>query len=400
MPPDLEAIRRAFPALDSSFAFLENAGGSQVPGVVADAVREHMISNYVQLGAGYPRSQKATEIVDQAHTFIETLVNAGSIGKVILGPSTTALTHMLANAYSEQIIPGDEVIIAVTNHEANAGPWDRLRRFGAKVHLWPVDQDTFHCSLESLQELLSAKTKLVALPHVSNLLGQVVDLEPIVDLCHQVGAKVIVDGVAYAPHRAIDVQKWGVDWYVFSTYKVYGPHMAALFGRNEALAGIRGPNHFFIADDAVPYKFELGGASHEGCAGLVALQSYLAFLAETESCNRATIEKAFGLMGELESPLQSKLVSFLRTVPDVRVVGSVGDSVGTVSFVSRSRNCEEIVRHVQSRKIGIRSGHMYAYRLCQSLGIPVETGVVRASLVHYNSLNEIDRLIDALEEIL
>lgn len=400
MPPDIAAIRKAFPALNTSFAFLENAGGSQVPGVVADAVREHMISNYVQLGAGYLLSQNATEMVDRAHAFIETLVNADSAGRVILGPSTTALTHMLANAYSEQIIPGDEVIIAVTNHEANAGPWDRLRRFGAKVHLWPVDPDSFSCSLDSLEPLLSRNTKLVALPHVSNLLGQVVDLKPIVDRCHEVGAKVIVDGVAYAPHRAIDVQKWGVDWYVFSTYKVYGPHMAALFGRNEALAGIRGPNHFFIADEAVPYKFELGGASHEGCAGLVALHSYLAFLADTESCTRATIETAFGLMGELESPLQAKLVSFLKRIPDVKVVGSQGDSVGTVSFVSHSRSCEEIVRHVQSREIGIRSGHMYAYRLCQSLGIPVETGVVRASLVHYNTEEEIDRLINALEEIL
>jgi len=402
-PPSADQIRSWFPALQSSFAYLENAGGSQVPGVVPEAITRYMQTDYVQLGAGYSQSQRATETVDAAHAYIAEFVNAGDVGKVVLGPSTTALCHILAGAYSEILKPGDEVIIAETNHEANAGPWARLERFGVVVRTWPVDPETFQCSLSSLEDLLNGRTKIVALPHVSNLLGHIVDVKAVCDLAHAAGARVVADGVAYAPHRLIDVQAWGVDWYVYSTYKVFGPHLAVLYGRNEAFAEITGPNHFFIDRTAVPYKFELGGVSHEACAGLLASQSYFAFLGASDQFDRQALIAAFNLIRTLEAPLQERLVSYLRSKEGVQIIGagtSEENSVGTISFISNRIPSDKISAHTDTKNIGIRYGHMYAYRLCQALKIPVEPGVTRASLVHYNTMSEIDRLIEALDEVL
>ena len=401
--PDRETIRSWFPALASEFAFLENAGGSQVPRVVADAIRDYMLSDYVQLGAGYSQSIRATASVADAHAFIELSMNATGIGKVVLGNSTTALLHILANAYAEVWESGDEVIIAETNHEANAGPWVMLEKQGIVIKTWPVNPATFQCDLESLESLMTERTKIVAFPHVSNLLGEVVDVKAITELVHRHGAKVVVDGVAYAPHRAIDVAEWGVDWYVYSTYKVYGPHMAALFGTFDSFEPLTGPNHFFIPKDFVPYKFELGSISHEGCAGLLALWPYLQFLAGTEDKNRHTIVKAFEAMEALELPLKNRLISYLRSKAAVRIIGLAdeGDqSVGTISFVHERMTSSEIVAKIDTRAIGIRYGHMYAVRLCEALDIDLAEGVVRVSLVHYNTMDEIERLIAAFEEIL
>jgi cysteine desulfurase family protein (TIGR01976 family) len=398
--PNRGAVRAWFPALQCDFAFLENAGGSQVPGAVADAVRDYMRSCYVQLGAGYPHANEADRVVAEAHAFIEEFVGAGDAGKVVLGPSTTALTNILAHAYAETLRPGDEIVIAVTNHEANAGPWARLERRGATIRWWPVDPDTLTCRLETLRELLNERTRIVALPHVSNLLGQVADLRAVTDLAHAAGARVVADGVAYAPHRTVDVAEWGVDWYVYSTYKVYGPHMAALYGRHEAFAEIEGPNHFFIPRDSIPYKFELGGVDHEGCAGLLALRSYLRFLAGRDEDGRETILAATRAMEALERPLTDALVAGLRARPSFRLLLPEGaDNVGTVSFLHPSIPSAEVAHQVIRRGIGIRHGHMYAWRLCEALGIEPTDGVVRISLLHYNTPEEVDRVLAALDGV-
>lgn len=404
--PDLDLIRAQFPSLDDKFAFLENAGGSQVPAVVADAIRDYMLSSYVQTGAGYKRSVEATETVERAHAFINRVMNGEGIGDVVLGPSTTQLITMMAECYSRRLEPGDRIIVAETGHEANIGPWWNLRRFGIEVNLWRVDPETLQCSMDELRHLLAdGKTKIVAFPHVSNLLGEVVNVAAITNAAHEAGARVVVDGVAYAPHRLIDVKRWNVDWYCYSTYKVYGPHMGALYGRHDAIEDLTGPNHFFIPKDAVPYKFELGGACHEGCAGLVALGGYLTFLAGAEGeSTRSVIERAFNRMEDLELPLQRALIEFLTSKPGVRVVGpaSAGlERVPTVSFTKEGRRSADIVSEIDATgKFGIRNGNMYAYRMCKSIGLDVDDGVVRVSLVHYNSVDEVRRLAGVLDSLI
>jgi cysteine desulfurase family protein (TIGR01976 family) len=402
---DRHAIRRWFPALAGDTVFFENAGGSQVPACVADRIREYMVTCYVQLGAGYPLSVVASRLVDDAHELVRVLFN-GTDGEVILGPSTSALIQMLADCYASVLEPGREVIVARTGHEANLGPWKRLERIGVRVTWWELDTATFTCPLDRLETLLTGRTALVAFPHVSNLLGDIVDVRAITDLAHEAGARVVVDGVAYAPHRAMDVDGWGVDWYAYSTYKVYGPHMASMWGSSEALAELTGPNHFFVAVDDVPHKFELGGVNHEGCAGILGVAEYLGFLAggaAPENLDRVVVERAFARMTELELPLQEKLIGYLRSRDDLRIIGPDTDDasrVATVSFVHSTRSSRSITEAVDASGIAIRHGHMYAYHLCEALGLDPDDGVVRVSMVHYNTPEEVDRLIEMLDKIL
>jgi cysteine desulfurase family protein (TIGR01976 family) len=404
--PELrDRIRSAFPALAGDTVFLENAGGSQVPAVVADRIRDYMLSSYVQLGAGYGLSQEATELVDEAHDFVRLLFN-GSDGEVILGPSTSALLQMLATSYSKILTPGDEIVVAQIGHEANIGPWKKLAPFEIELKWWEMDPSDFTSPLDRLAELLSDRTALVALPHVSNLLGEILDVPAITELAHRAGARVVVDGVAYAPHRAMDVTAWDVDFYAYSTYKLYGPHMAALWASRDALSELQGPNHFFIPDEEVSYKFELGGVCHEGCAGILGLRDYLGQLAgvgEQGALDRTAVEHAFELMTACELPLQARLVEYLQSRPDVRIIGPNHGGrkrVGTISFVHDNKTSREITEVVDNSGIAIRNGHMYAYHLCEALGMDPEDGVVRVSLVHYNTPDEIEGLIEVLDQAL
>ena len=402
---DRERIRAQFPALAGDMVYLENAGGSQVPAIVADSIRDYMLTSYVQLGAGYPLSHRATELVDEAHDFVRLMMN-GEDGHVILGSSTSALLLMLAGCYARVLDEGAEIVVARTGHEANVGPWKKLASLGLELRWWEMDADTFECPLSDLENLLSDRTALVAFPHVSNLLGDIVDIERVTSLAHEAGARVVVDGVAYAPHRAIDVSGWNVDWYAYSTYKVYGPHMAALWGRRDALAELPGPNHFFVPDEELPYKFEVGGANHEGCAGILGLRDYLANLVgetDPQALDRPAIERAFEIMTACELPLQARLIEYLQSRDDVRIIGPTDDGVsrvGTISFVHDSKSSAEITAAVDRSGIGIRHGHMYAYHLCEAAGLDPEDGVVRTSLVHYNTLEEIERLIEVFEAVL
>jgi cysteine desulfurase family protein (TIGR01976 family) len=417
--PTIDEIRDRFPSLAAARdVFLDNAGGSQVPATVATAIRDYMLSSYVQLGADYATSRRATQTVADAHELVELLFNAGGAGgaggagRAILGSSTTSLCLMLADCYARAGAGDrDEIVIAETAHEANAGPWARLADRGFIVRTWPMDPDTTELRLDDLRPLLSDRTRIVAFPHVSNILGRVEDAAAITALAHEHGARVVVDGVAYAPHRAMDVRAIGADWYVYSTYKVFGPHMAALFGAHDAIAELDGPNHAFIPRDDVPYKFEPGGPSHEGCAGLLGLWPYLATLAGADPVDdpsRTVIERAFDAIRDRETHLQTIAMDRIATLPGVRLVGPHdrdASRVSTISFVHESIPSREIAVAANRQGFGIRYGHFYAHRLCARLAQhgtlhDVEDGVVRVSLLHYNTEAELEGLADCLETIL
>lgn len=408
-----EELRACFPAIQSNAdVLLDNAGGSQIPRQVAKAIHDYMINTYVQLGADYETSRKSTSTVERAHDFINLFMNGTGIGQIILGSSTTVLCNMLADCYARAPLDKrDEIIVAETAHEANAGPWYRLADRGFKVHMWKFSDSECKLELEDLSALLSDRTRIVAFPHVSNVLGRIEDARAIVEMTHQAGARVVIDGVAYAPHRAIDVAHLKADWYVYSTYKVFGPHMSAMFGTHDAIEELKGPNHFFIPDDEVAYKFEPGGASHEGCAGLLGLWSYLATVCgktEKSEPQREYIETAYSHFTELEHAISERILQYLRSRNDVRIIGSPQNGptrVSTISFVHQKRHSKEIVLQVNDQKYGIRFGHFYAYRLCDRLAREgklrdVEDGVIRISALHYNSMDEIEGLIDCLDKIL
>lgn len=397
----LNLIRQQFPALKNQTVFLENAGGSQVPIVVADAIRQYYLHCYAQLGAEYLESRRATSIVEKTHEWMATFTNAGS-NPVIIGPSSSVLLRILGDSMAPAISNGDEIIVAESGHEANISPWLRLQDKGAVIRWLPIPENQSTCCTIELEKRLNKNTKIVAIPHVSNLLGDIVDVKKIADMAHSFGAKVVVDGVAFAPHRAIDVTNLDVDWYVFSNYKVYGPHMAVMVGKTDAFVGLEGPNFFFVDPSELSYKFELGGVNHEGCAGVLALADYFKVITGLKSVDRNLVCNAYELMEELERPLIRRILDYLSSKPSVQVLGKpdLKTKVGTISFVHRSRSSREIASMANQQDIGIRNGHMYAHRLCQSLGIEPEDGVVRISLVHYNSDIDVDKLIHFLDQVL
>ncbi|GLI58903.1 hypothetical protein VaNZ11_000685 [Volvox africanus] len=281
---------------DTCVAFMENAGGSQVPRCVVDAISNYFVYNYAQLGAGYSRSERATSIVGDAHSWLEVFMNTQGQGQVVLGSSTSQLAFNLASAFADCLGPGDSIVLQEASHESVLGPWVRLaNRNGFKLHWWRADRRSGASHLADLEALLGPATRLVVVTHVSNLMGEILDLTSVVKLVRRraPGAQVMADGVAFAPHRAINVFSWDVDWYLWSAYKVYGPHVGVMYGKRQAYdsllsLGGQGPNFYFVPASDLTYKFELGGVSHEGCAGLLALQDYLLHLLGTSPTSPET----------------------------------------------------------------------------------------------------------------
>jgi cysteine desulfurase family protein (TIGR01976 family) len=397
--------RAFFPGLSGADVLLDNAGGSQVPVDVADRVRSYFLEDYVQLGADYRTSRRAVATVEAARAFARVLCGAAADDPVILGPSTSALCAALADAHARAPVPGrDEIVVCDAGHESNIGPWARLADRGYRVRWWKADPETGDLRLEDLEALLGDRTRIVAVHHVSNILGRIEDVPGIVARAHAVGARVVVDGVAFAPHQAVDRVGLGADFYVFSTYKVYGPHMAVLCGSRDAFEGLVGANHFFVPESDVAYRFELGGVSHEGCAGLLGTRDYFARVAGVDSgdaLDRAGVERAYRRFADWESAPMRALVDAIQSRPQLRLLGPGSADprvrVPTVSFVVRGRTSREVVLACNDKGYGIRFGHFYAHRLVAALGLDPADGVVRASLVHYTTLDEVEGLIAALD---
>lgn len=392
---DLDFVRSQFPALSSGYVFLDNAGGSQTLRGVADRTRDYLLTSNVQHGASYSISQLAMTRVAEAVAATAQYVGTSDVNEIVIGPSTTQLMSNLAAAMTAQFMPGDQVVISEADHEANIGPWKRLEARGVEIKTWPIDRQTWRLEPKGLAPLLSKRTKLVAFTHVSNLLGTVHDVAELTRIIHAAGAKVCVDGVAYAPHRAIDVSAWDVDYYVFSAYKVFGPHLAVLYGKRALLDGLAGINHDFITKG--PYKLQPGNLNFELTASLLGLYEYIAALGGRD--------KAFADIAAHEERLAGRLIDQLVALPSVTVHGECHayqqHRVPTISFSVAGKTPDDIVRAVDPHGIGIRHGDFYAkalaHALVRSLGEATSpAGVIRVSIAHYNTLEEIDRVAAAL----
>ncbi len=272
---DMPFIRQQFPALKGEWSLFDNAGGSQVAQQVAVRLTDYLLNTNVQLGASYETSVVSGERVLEAQQRMAEYINAVSHEEIILGSSTTMLLQNLSRSMENTLQPGDEVIITDSDHEANVGPWIKLAKKGIIVKTWKINQQNFRLELEELDKLMSSRTKLVAFPYASNILGTINPVKEITSFVHKRGAKVCVDAVAYAPHRKIDVSELDVDFLVFSFYKVYGPHYSLLYGKKSHLQELPGINHFFIGEDDIPYKLQPGNVNYELSYSLLGVTDYL-----------------------------------------------------------------------------------------------------------------------------
>ena len=401
---DLPALRAEFPALAQDFVFLDNAGGSQVLARVADRVRDYLLTSSVQLGASYAHSQAAGAKVLQARQSVARLINAVHDEEVVMGGATTALMFQLIQAILPQVRPGDEIILTNTDHEANIGAWLRLQAAGATVHFWNINPQTLELDLADLERLISPRTTWVAMTHASNVLGTVNPVAEVAQRVHRVGARLCVDAVAYAPHRLVDVQASGADVYVFSFYKVFGPHYAVLWGRRELLLQLASLNHYFITPETLPYKLQPGNVNYELSYGCIGISDYLEAVGTALGAQgdaRSRMQHAFDAFEYHEDALAEQLLAYLRGKAGVRIIGRThtGDGlrVPTVSFVVRGAMSESIVLHTDRFGIGIRFGDFYAKRLIEALGLHQRGGVVRVSIAHYNTPAEMEHLIQHLD---
>lgn len=399
MSLDLGFVRSQFPALENGWAYFDNAGGSQVLEGVANRVRDYMLTSSVQTGATYETSQTASARLAQARARIATFMGAERAEEVVFGPSTTVLVRFLATAMASQLSAGDEIILTDFDHESNIGPWLTLKDRGVVFRTWKIDPDTLTPRIEDLQKLMNARTRLVCVTHTSNILGSINPIREIADAVHAGGARLCVDGVAYAPHRAIDVQEIGADYYIFSFYKTYGPHFAAMYGRYDHLLELDGLYHYFYGKDKVPAKLEPGNPCYELAWGTAGIVDYFETLGG--GSGRAAIENAFEKITAHEAAIGERLLSFLRDRNGVRIVGSRTSDpavrVPTISFTVDGKTPEEIVLRTDKSRIGIRHGDFHSRRLAEAIGLGAP-GAVRVSMVHYNTVDEVDRLVEALSQ--
>jgi cysteine desulfurase family protein (TIGR01976 family) len=402
-------VESQFPALRGrEFTYLDNAGGSLVLQGVADRVSEYLLTSSVQHGATYAMSQLAMARLAEAQKSVATLINAARPEEVVMGPSTTALLRILGIAIGETLLPGDEIIVSISEHESNFGPWERLQLKGVKLVPWTVERGTFRLNPQRLASLMTAKTKLVCCTHASNILGTINPIREFADIVHAHGAKICVDAVAYAPHRLVDVRALDVDYYVFSFYKVYGPHHAVLYGRHEDLVSLPGQNHYFIAPTRTAYKFQPGNVNYELAYGCIGISAYLTDLARRSGAPsgdaRSALKSAFDLITEQEEKICGQLIDYLNSVRGVKIIGeTTADAtirVPTVSFVTEKGRHSDIVSAIDRFNIGIRYGDFYARRLVDHLQLDPVEGVIRVSMVHYNTADEIAQLIKRLEPLL
>jgi cysteine desulfurase family protein (TIGR01976 family) len=400
-------IRSQFPGIKDDYILFDNAGGSQISKPVISKINEYFENSFVQLGASYTVSQLSTKRVYEAQKAMQLYVNANDESEIVVGSSTTMLLRQLAHAMLKNLKIGDEIIVTNCDHEANIGAWRSLERFGIIIKVWEINQDSFTLELEDLDTLITDRTILVAFTHASNILGTINPVKTISSFIHERGAKVCVDGVAYAPHRLIDVQDLDVDFYAFSTYKTYGPHQAILYGRKELLLELDKLNHFFIPDDAIPYKLQPGGPNHELSYGITGIPDYFLDLAEHHGIEinnrRRTLNAIFDQISNHEQRLSERLINYLNNKPNVRIIGSSAFEkairVPTISFVVEGHNSREITLKTDKEKIGIRYGDFYARHLIEALDLNKYEEPVRVSMVHYNTMEEVDKLISVFENI-
>ena len=401
-------LRREFPALAQAgdFLFFDNAAGAQVPANVLAAVTDHLVSRNVQRGGPYGRSQEVDAMIARAREAVAAFVNARGPNEIAFGLNATSFIRSISLAVGQTLGARPEIVVTDLDHEANIATWVALERAGARLVWWMIRGDG-RLHLEDLEPLVSERTRLIACTVASNATGTRVDVAAVARLAHAVGAEVLLDAVHYGPHGPIDVQAFDCDYLVCSGYKIFAPHMGFAWCRAEAINRLPTFREDFIPD-VTPDKLEAGTYAYENVAGMEAVVQYLERLgrrtgAASGAPRHAVVRAAMEAIAAYERTLSAALLDAVQSIDGAAVHGVTDrglltDRVPTVSFTCEGVASSAIAAQLAAVGIGARSGHMYAPRLMQRLELMPE-GTVRVSLVHYNTLDEIARFQERLEEV-
>ena len=409
---DVDRWRRRFPALDRAVdgqpaVFFDGPAGSQVPDTVIDAVVRYFVETNANHGGLFETSRRSDALLESAHEAVADLLGCGDPGEVVFGANMTSLTLALSRSLGKTWAAGDEIVVAGGEHDANFTPWVLAARdAGATVRQVTIDKSTCSIDLDDLAGKLTDRTRLVAAGCASNAVGTINPIDRIVQLAHDHGALVFLDAVHYAPHRAIDVAGWGCDFLACSAYKFFGPHVGVLWGRRALLEEL--PAYKLRpAPDRLPGRWMTGTQSHEGIAGTAAAVEYLAELGREHDVDaidrRAALESAFRAISAYEQQLAASLLTGLSELPTVKVWGiadldSIDCRVPTVSITHNRLKPAELAEFLGTRGIFVWHGNFYALPLTETLGLEPD-GLVRIGLLHYNTAEEIGRLLTVLAEL-
>ncbi len=407
---DIDYVRSQFPAfkdpLCKDWSFFENAGGSYVPKNVIDKLTEFMTSTKVQPYAEYPMSKIAGENMDKATNLFAKMINADE-NEILIGGSTSINLYVLSKALKKYLNKGDEVIVTNQDHEANISPWRKLKEDGAKIVEWRFNASDHELKISDLEKLITSKTKILAVTHCSNIVGSINNLKQITKIAHKNNIIVIGDGVSYAPHGFPNVKDLDVDFYTFSLYKTYGPHLALLYGKKEILKDLPNQNHEFL-EGKYPYTINPGGPNHEELVSLIGIYEYFEnlFNHHFENINLnilEKIEKVNNLICEHEEKIANPVLNYIDEREDFNLIGKNKiinkNRAPTISFYSDKKSSKEISNILLKNQIATRNDNFYAWRCLEGLGIDTKDGVVRISMVHYNSEKDTDNLLNALDRI-
>ena len=417
MPLDLSTIRKQFPSLDRPAVFFDNPGGTQIAKQSLERINHYLLECNANHEGTFATSMASDVILDEAHQAMADFYNAASPAEIVFGNNMTTLTLHISRSISREWEAGDEIVVTRLDHDANVTPWllaaqDR----GVKVIWVDFDVEDGTLRMEDLQKALERKPRMLAVGYASNSLGTINPVRKIIQMAHQVGTMVYVDAVQYAPHGPIDVQDLEPDFLVSSSYKFFGPHAGILYGKRELLEKLYAYK-VRPAPNSLPGKFETGTQNHEGLAGVLGTVEYFEWVGETfgdehgeglagkgYSGRRSTLKKAMAAIQAYEHELNRALLSVFESVPGLTVYGltdlrRMDERVATFSFRLKDLPPRTVAEKLARENIYVWDGNYYAINVTERLGLEDSGGMVRVGATHYNTLEEVQKLKEALLKI-
>lgn len=408
MKLDLEFVRSHFPAFTEpslqGWAFFENAGGSYPCMQFITRLTDFYMKNKVQVNYPYPASTLAGKLMEASYKRMADYLNVDE-SEIHFGPSSTQNIYVLSHAMRPMWEEGDEIIVSCQDHEANAGAWRKLAEKGIKVIEWHVDSSSGLLSLDTLNSLFTKRSKMVAFPHCSNVIGHINPVQEISQLAHAHGALSVVDGVGYAPHGFPDVKELEADIYLFSLYKTYGPHLGLMYVHKELIGKMENQSHFF-KEGMSRSMITPAGPDHAQIAAASGIIDYFDAIYQhhfQEKLEPAQRNRALNqLFQQHEQELLEHLLAFLRSRDDIQILGpdTVKDRAPIISIIPKHKSIKRVYVSLTQQKLMLGMGHFYAVRPLMDMDIPLQPGVLRISFVHYTSLEEVNQLIEGLKAAL
>ncbi len=407
---DIAWVREQFPSLKlqvngHAAAFLDGPAGTQVPKQVMDAVQNYFLTANANTNGAFLTSRRTDEMILSARAAMADFFNCDR-DEVVFGQNMTTITFALARAIGRELKSGDEIVVTTLDHDANVAPWRALEEKGVVIRQVDIRESDCTLDMENLRHKLSAKTKLVAVGYASNIVGTINPVAEITKLAHAAGALMFVDAVHYAPHGLIDVKALDCDFLACSPYKFFGPHMGTLYGKRNHLEKFK-PYKVRPATNTPPESWETGTQVQELIAGIGAAVDYIAELGRHSDAGvksrRAALQAAYRATHQYESGLLTQLISGLPAIPGMRIFGITDrqrfdERCSTLSFRLGDHHPTKIAAFLGERGIFTWDGNFYALNLSERLGVEQHGGVLRVGLVHYNTAEEVDRLLAALGE--